>query len=102
MLVVHTRDGETANVHLKSSAQIAAVIKAQRSDIKPGLFIGVAATPTPDGALKAMEVHIFPDAMRGIGEGFHPFDLAPGSSMTNGNISAAVGTIDGSTTDCDL
>jgi hypothetical protein len=94
-LVIHTRDGETANVHLKSGTPVGALIKAQLSDIKPGLFIGAAALPGSDGALKAMEVHIFPEAMRGTGEGFRPFDLAPGSSMTNGNISAAVDSVDG-------
>jgi hypothetical protein len=93
--VVHTREDETVNVRLKPSAPIGALIKAQLSDIKPGLFIGTAAVPGPDGALKALEVHIFPEAMRGMGEGFRPFDLAPRSSMTNGNISAAVDTVDG-------
>jgi hypothetical protein len=46
--------------------------------------------PGEGGKLKAMEVHIFPEAMRGTGEGYRPFDLAPKSSMTNGNISARV------------
>jgi hypothetical protein len=94
-LVVHTREDETAKVHLKPSIPIGALIKAQLSDIKPGLFIGAAAVPGADGALKALEVHIFPEAMRGAGEGFRPFDLAPRSSMTNGTISAAVDTVDG-------
>jgi hypothetical protein len=93
--VVHTREGETASVRLKQGAPIGAPVKAQLADIKPGLFVGAAAVPGQEGALKALEVHIFPEAMRGIGEGFHPFDLAPGSSMTNGNISAVVETVDG-------
>ncbi len=87
-LVVHTRSGETATVHLKQPAHIAALVKADLADIKPGLFIGAAAEPGPDGALKALEVHIFPESMRGTGEGFRPVDLTPKSSMTNGNISA--------------
>jgi hypothetical protein len=93
--VVHTREGETASVRLKEGAPIGALIKAQLADIKPGLFVGAAAVPGPEGALRALEVHIFPEAMRGMGEGFRPFDLAPGSSMTNGNISAVVETVDG-------
>ena len=93
--VVHTREGETASVRLKQGAPIGALVKAQLADLKPGLFVGAAAVPGQEGALKALEVHIFPEAMRGIGEGFHPFDLAPGSSMTNGNISAVVDTVDG-------
>ncbi|HLW91149.1 MAG TPA: DUF5666 domain-containing protein [Roseiarcus sp.] len=94
-LVVQTRGGETDNVRLKPEAKIGAVLQAQLSDITPGRFIGVAAAPGPDGVLKALEVHIFPETMRGMGEGFRPFDLAPGSSMTNGNISAKVDTVDG-------
>jgi len=93
--VVHTREGETASVRLKQGAPIGALVKAQLADIKPGLFVGAAAVPGPGGALKALEIHIFPEAMRGMGEGFRPFDLAPGSSMTNGNISAVVETVDG-------
>ena len=46
--------------------------------------------PGEGGALKALEVHIFPESMRGVGEGFRPFDLAPGSTMTNGDVNARV------------
>jgi hypothetical protein len=94
-LVVHTRGGEMATVRLKQPALVAAVVKADLADIKPGLFVGAAAEPGPDGALKALEVHIFPEAMRGLGEGSRPFDLTPNSSMTNGNITAKVDGVDG-------
>ena len=94
-LVVQTRGGDKATVKLKQPARIAAAVKADLTDIKPGLFIGAAAEPGPDGALKAIEVHIFPEAMRGTGEGFRPFDLTPKSSMTNGNISAKVDGVEG-------
>ena len=94
-LVVHTRGGDTVTVRLKEPALIAAVVKADLADIKPGLFVGAAAEPGPDGALKALEVHIFPEAMRGLGEGSRPFDLTPNSSMTNGNITAKVDGVDG-------
>jgi len=92
---MRTRDGEQASVRLKAPYWIGALVKAQLSDIKPGLFIGTAAVPGEGGALKAMEVHIFAETMRGTGEGYRPFDLAPQSSMTNGNISALVDTVDG-------
>ena len=94
-LVVQTRGGDNTTVRLKPSTKFAAVIKADLADIKPGLFVGAAAEPGPDGALKALEIHIFPDAMRGMGEGSRPFDLTPKSSMTNGNISAKVDGVDG-------
>ena len=63
--------------------------------MKPGAFIGVAAVPGEGGELKAMEVHIFPEALRGTGEGHRAFDLAPGSTMTNGNIDVRVEGADG-------
>jgi hypothetical protein len=93
--VVQTRGGDNATVRVTQPAKIGAVVKADLADIKPGLFVGAAAEPGPDGALKALEVHIFPEAMRGTGEGFRPFDLTPKSSMTNGNISAKVDGVDG-------
>ena len=71
------------------------VVPASLADVKPGVFIGVAALPGEGGELKAMEVHIFPEALRGTGEGHRPFDLAPGSTMTNGNVDVRVEGADG-------
>jgi hypothetical protein len=90
VLNVHTRSGEDQTIHLSPKTRFVLVVPAQLADVKPGSFIGVAALPGEGSELKAMEVHIFPEAMRGSGEGFRPFDLAPKSSMTNGNISARV------------
>ncbi len=89
-LSVRTRAGEERTVHLGPKTRFILVVPATLADVKPGTFIGVAALPGEGAELKAMEVHIFPEAMRGTGEGFRPFDLAPKSSMTNGNISARV------------
>ena len=89
-LNVYTRAGEDQTVHLNEKTRFVLVVPAALTDVKPGSFIGVAALPGEGSELKAMEVHIFPEAMRGTGEGFRPFDLAPKSSMTNGNISARV------------
>jgi Domain of unknown function (DUF5666) len=89
-LNVHTRAGEDQIIHLSPKTRFVLVVPAALADVKPGSFIGVAALPGDGNELKAMEVHIFPEAMRGTGEGFRPFDLAPKSSMTNGNISARV------------
>jgi Domain of unknown function (DUF5666) len=89
-LNVRTRAGDDQTVHLNAKTRFALVVPAALADVKPGSFIGVAALPGEGNELKAMEVHIFPEAMRGTGEGFRPFDLAPKSSMTNGNISARV------------
>jgi hypothetical protein len=89
-LNVRTRAGEDRAVRLNEKTRFVLVVPATLADVKAGTFIGVAALPGEGSELKAMEVHIFPEAMRGTGEGFRPFDLAPKSSMTNGNISARV------------
>jgi hypothetical protein len=67
------------------------------ADIKPGLFIGSAGTMQPDGTQKASEVHIFPETMRGAGEGHYDWDLAPQNKMTNANIEQSVTGVDGQT-----
>jgi Domain of unknown function (DUF5666) len=89
-LSVRTRAGEDQTVRLNPKTRFVLVVPATLADVKPGSFIGVAALPGEGSELRAMEVHIFPEAMRGTGEGFRPFDLAPKSTMTNGNISARV------------
>ncbi len=94
-LSVRTRSGEAATVRLKPSTSVTLVVPATLADVKPGLFIGVAALPDAEGAQNALEVHIFPEAMRGVGEGFRPFDLAPGSTMTNGAVEARIDRVEG-------
>ena len=63
-----------------------ALIKASLADIKQGSYVGVTGMPQPDGSQKALEVHIFPEAMRGTGDGHRPWDLQASSTMTNGNV----------------
>jgi hypothetical protein len=96
-LTFKTRGGESAHVALGPKTVYVDVVKASAADLKPNAFIGVAAVPDPGGGLKALEVHIFPEAMRGTGEGFRPFDLAPHSSMTNGALNVKVGGVAGDT-----
>ncbi len=94
-LDVKTRDGAEKTLLLPAGATVARVAAANLADVKPGVFVGVAAVPGEGGTLKALEVHIFPESMRGVGEGFRPFDLAPGSTMTNGDVNARVDQVDG-------
>ena len=95
-LDVRTREGEEKTLLLPGDATVARVAAASLADVKPGVYVGVAALPGGDGgALKALEVHIFPESLRGAGEGFRPFDLAPGSTMTNGDVNARVERVDG-------
>jgi hypothetical protein len=78
--LIKARDGAELKVALADKAQIAAVVKASLTDIKQGLFVGVTAMPQADGSLSAVEVHIFPEAMRGTGEGHYSRDLRPKSN----------------------
>ena len=95
--VIKARDGAELKVALADNAQIAAVVKASLADIKQGLFVGVTAMPQVDGSLSALEVHIFPEAMRGTGEGHYSWDLRPKSTMTNANVDQVVTAVDGQT-----
>ena len=68
-LTVKSRDGATVKVKLADNAPVRAVVKASLADVKQGGFVGITAMPQPDGTQKAVEIHIFPEAMRGTGEG---------------------------------
>ncbi len=94
-LVTRTRAGQDQTIKLSDKTTVTIVLPATLVDVKPGAFIGVAALPGDNGALKAMEVHVFPEAMRGTGEGHRPFDLAPSSTMTNGAVAARVDGVAG-------
>src|SRR6516165_3723491 len=95
--VVKARDGAELKVTLADKPQIAGIVKASLSDIKQGSFVGVTAMPKADGTLSAVEVHIFPESMRGTGEGHYPWDLRPQSTMTNANVDQIVTAVDGRT-----
>jgi len=85
-LTIKGRDGSDVKAKLTDNATIVAVVKASYADIKQGSFIGVTGMPQPDGSQKCMEIHIFPEAMRGTGEGHRPWDLQPNSTMTNATV----------------
>ena len=89
-MTVHTTRGQDLAIHLAKDTQVRGVTLAQIGDIKPGSYIGTAATPGPDGTLKALEVHVFPPEMAGTGDGHRPWDLGKNSSMTNGSVGSVV------------
>ena len=83
---------------MTNDASVVAVVKASIADIKENTFLGTAAMPQTDGTQKALEVHIFPEQMRGTGEGHRPYAAVPNSTMTNGTASGAtVTSVEGST-----
>jgi hypothetical protein len=88
VLTIKSREGETVKVNMADDVKILAMVKASLADIKPGSFVGSTAMPEPDGRWQAVEVHIFPEAMRGSGEGDRAFDYRPKSTMTNGTVNA--------------
>jgi uncharacterized protein Veg len=91
MLTVKSRDGKTSyKVKLTDNAVVRGIVKASLADIKANSFIGVTGMPQADGSQKAVEIHIFPEAMRGTGEGFRPWDLMPNSTMTNATVAQMV------------
>jgi hypothetical protein len=89
-LMVKSRDGRELKVVPTDNALMVAIVKASTADIKQGSFVGVTGMPQADGSQRAIEVHIFPEAMRGTGEGHYAWDLRPQSTMTNANVEHAV------------
>ncbi len=89
-LTVESRDGQKLEITLTDTAMVATVKKVELSEVGPNTFIGTATRTGSDGKLIALEVLVFPESMRGTGEGFYPWDLEPGSMMTNGTVKGAV------------
>jgi hypothetical protein len=94
-LDVKGRDGTPLKVKLADDVKVLALDRKSMDDVKQGVFVGITAMPQPDGTQKAVEIHIFPEALRGMGEGHRPWDLMPNSTMTNANIETAVASSDG-------
>lgn len=95
MLTVKTREGPEVKIRLADNYAVAAVVPISVGQIKKGSFIGSAAMKDKDGTLKAVEVLVFPEAMRGANEGHYPWDLMPESTMTNANVEAVVDGVSG-------
>lgn len=96
-LTLRERRGETVKVRLTDRSTVGGLVTASLADIGPGKFIGTAALPQADGSLRALEVLIFPEAMRGTGEGHFPWDLRPQSTMTNATVADIVTAVQGRT-----
>jgi hypothetical protein len=101
-LVVESKDGQTTSMTIPADVRLMTRKEATLADIEPGAFIGTTAAKQADGRLHATEVHIFPESLRGIGEGHRPMGppAAAGPTMTNGTVSAPTmtnGTVSGPT-----
>ena len=96
-LMVKSRSGEDVKLTMAGDIRVVGIVKIALSDIKVGSFIGTTTVPGPDGGNNAVEVHVFPEDMRGTGEGSRPYDLRPNSSMTNATVADSVVGNDGHT-----
>jgi hypothetical protein len=94
-LVVKARDGNEVKIQTPDNVRVMGFVKASLQDIKPNSYIGVTADPQPDGSQKAIAIHIFTEAQRGTGEGHRPWDLRPGTTMTNAAVESTVAGVDG-------
>lgn len=90
MMMVKTYAGNTVPVKLADNYTVMGVAKASAADIDPSKYIGTTTVGERDGAMVALEVHIFPEAMRGAGEGHRDWDLRPNSKMTNAAVANVV------------
>ncbi|GJE59553.1 metal ABC transporter permease [Methylobacterium trifolii] len=95
-ITVRTIDGTTATLAMKTDVKVVALARSSLGAITDGAFVGAATKG--DDPPRALEVHIFPEAMRGTGEGHREWDAIPDtlagegrvkSAMTNGTVKAA-------------
>ena len=90
VLAVKSRSGEDFRLHMAGDMRVVGIVRISLADIKVGSFIGATTVPGPGGEADAVEVHVFPESMRGTGEGSRPFDLRPNSTMTNATVAESV------------
>ena len=93
--VVKNRDGNEVKLTVTDNPLFVVIVPSKMADIKQGMFVGSAGMMQDDGVQKAIEVHIFPESMRGTGEGHYDWDLLPKSKMTNANVEQTVTGVDG-------
>jgi len=82
-------------VNLVGDVVVFGVSKAAIADVKTGAYIGVGAVPQADGSQRAIQVTVFAEVQRGVGEGHRPWDARPNSTMTNGAVDKTVQSVDG-------
>jgi len=96
-VTVAVNDGQHIKLVLPADIKVTTFARIALADIKAGDYVGSAAVRGPNGRLRALEVHVFPEALRGTGDGQRPWDLGTESSMTNGAVDGVAGIVDGRT-----
>jgi hypothetical protein len=95
VLSVKSRSGDDVKLRMTGDMRVVGIVKISLADVKLGSFIGTTTVPGPDGRQNAVEIHVFPEDMRGTGEGSRPYDLRPNSTMTNATVAETVAGNDG-------
>ena len=95
VLAVKSEKLGEVKINLTADATVFGVTEATIADIKPGAYIGVGATPQPDGSQRAIQVTVLAESQRGLSEGHRPWDARPNSTMTNGTVDQTVASVDG-------
>ena len=90
-LALRTRSGQPLSITLDEGYGVSVIRPIEASAIAKGTFVGTATLPQRDGTQRALEVVVFPESARGSGEGHYPWDLAPGSMMTNATVAEVAG-----------
>lgn len=94
-LVLRERSGQRIELALPANVVVTEMFPVTMAEVKPNSFVGVGAMPQADGTQKAIAVLVFPESMRGTGEGHRPFDFLPQSTMTNATVAGRAGASDG-------
>jgi hypothetical protein len=94
-LTLRERSGQTYDLAIAPDARFTEVYPVTLADVKPNSFVGVGGMPQADGSQRAIAVVLFPEAMRGTGEGHYPFDFLPQSTMTNATVAEVAASPDG-------
>ena len=96
-VTIKSAAGETLEIALAEPLRVLAVSQTDFSAIKPGAYVAVTALPQADGSLLASRINIFPESMRGVGEGHRPMAALPGNTMTNATVATVAGSPGGNT-----
>src|SRR5216684_3871687 len=96
-LMVKSRDGQTLTIELAANVVVITLVKKSIGDVKAGDYVASTGVKGTDGKIHAVEVRIFPEALRGGGEGQYPWDLKPDSVMTNATVSGIAAAPKGQT-----
>ena len=96
-LTVKSREGQELTITLAPNVTVAYLVKKSLGDIKAGDFVATTSSKGTDGKNHSVELRIFPDAMRGLGEGQYAWDLMPDSLMTNATVAGITGAPQGQT-----